>query len=183
VPPPTLRSVVREDLHFLRSLTAASTDDELRLGTAVLRRLLVDRLLQRAWTDAGFEREPAVRGESVEDLDPGREDWSRVLFATVATGSGDAPLVGLGSFIAGTCLIVNRVKVSRRVLIKYVANKLGGVHFDPKRGDDAEGVAFVGLDGVESTLNERREPFAQVLGIARVLSSSDDVIRLLAALE
>lgn len=68
------------------------------------------------------------------------------------------------------------------MLINYVAVKLGGVHLDPKRENDSRGRTFAALDDVESALNGRAEPFAQILGIVRVLNGSEDISRLRAAL-
>jgi hypothetical protein len=56
-----LLGIVVSDLKYLRSEWNESIDDAaLRRGSTVLRRLLVDGELQRAWKLAGFPKEPQV---------------------------------------------------------------------------------------------------------------------------
>ena len=66
--------------------------------------------------------------------------------------------------------------MSRRQLIKYVANKRGGVHFDPTRtGRDAD--AFMLLDGLDGERLGHHVVLMELLGTGQVLSRSDDVER------
>ena len=57
----------------------------------------------------------------------------------------------LDRYVGSTTMIVRGTSISRRVLLKYVANKLGGAHFDPKRQSDSESKAFRLLDYVGET--------------------------------
>ena len=42
-------------------------------------------------------------------------------------------VVKLTKFIDSTCIVINGYKINRKELITYVANKLGGTHFDQSR--------------------------------------------------
>ena len=80
----------------------------------------------------------------------------------------------LSNWLSSTCLIVNGVSVSRRDVVKYVANKLGGVHVDPSRNskgdqgyialDEARnGVRVLDLDSVYAELTAIGQQFAKAI--------------------
>jgi hypothetical protein len=54
----------------------------------------------------------------------------------------------LSDYLRSTCIYLGGIKVSRRHLIKYVANKLGGVHYDAARDkeDALELASYNALD-------------------------------------
>lgn len=43
--------------------------------------------------------------------------------------------LGLSDYLESTCIYLDGIKVSRRHLVKYVANKLGGIHYDTGRDE------------------------------------------------
>ncbi len=69
LPKDDLLEVVVSDLVFLHEEWDEEVDDHsLRRSGPVLRRLLVDNELQRAWKAAGFEREPVVEASTLQHL-------------------------------------------------------------------------------------------------------------------
>ena len=132
-------------------------DDALRRGSTVLRRLLVDGDLQRAWRVAGFERTPRITCSTLRPI-LRSEPLDKIAFAAAGGAkyqgaelrgalmvnyaklpdqvksdyeSGvPSEQVPLKDFIESACIVVKGQIVARCVLIKYVANKLGGAHHD-----------------------------------------------------
>lgn len=174
--PNDLTGVVREDLRYLKSnWDGEITSEALRRECSVLRRLLINGDLQRAWKAAGFQREPIVSAVCLEaclHVAGGRE----IVLATaggalhegiIATGlllfigehtkeeiaklkeqPADPPMMDmpLKAFMQAPAIIFGGRRISRHRLVKYVANKLGSDHHDTKRGNDDEGIEFAMLD-------------------------------------
>lgn len=62
-----LVKTVASDLRFLASTWGTRVDDDsLRRGSAQLRMLLVEGVLQRAWKSLGFNREPIIKAPYLE---------------------------------------------------------------------------------------------------------------------
>jgi hypothetical protein len=99
-------------------------------------------------------------------------------------------LVGLREFATATALVVNGTPVNRRTLINYVANKLGGAHFDPSRMNGKYGAIYklldeanrrkfgLAIDGVVG--KEKPIIYFELLSISQVLVRSPDVQMLIA---
>ena len=89
----------------------------------------------------------------------------------------------LNEFVESACIVIEGHCVKRRELIKYVSNKLGGVHLDVKR-PNMESIkrnklerTFVALDNVYESRNvfEKNAIFYELLSIGQDLINSDDV--------
>ncbi|WP_193614309.1 hypothetical protein [Nocardioides lijunqiniae] len=148
--------VVRSDLAWLAKTFAGGTRDrdELRRASPVLRRLALDGVLQQARRQAGASGQPTLdiyplsqlvdltdlRG--VELVVAAGCRIEQRLLGPFATGPSVAPMptpmsvssLPLPMFLKSPCLVVRGTAVTRAQVLKYVANKLGGVHFDPARG-------------------------------------------------
>lgn len=212
-----LVEAVASDLRFLRDEWGDSMDDHaLRRASPVLRRLLVDNELQRAWKAAGFDREPRIRASSLSEVLK-HTSVDRILFASAggATHKGMAvraavvsqleldrdvktqveeaaqklgerlpdELLGLGAFVIAPCLVALGVPIPRRIVIKYVSNKLGGTHFDERRGDKDEDRLFELLDEVSRHIEvaEKNAIFFELLSIGQAIARSEDIRRFLSA--
>jgi len=176
------------------------SDDEIRRASPVVRRLLVENDLRQSWKLCGFEREPKVRfvGSTADGNDePGlvfRQD------AMVNTGIGQigavkiynraltdeeirkhyetereaitqpGRLVGLSHFLDTPAVVIKGERKTRRQLIKYVANKRGGAHFDTRDRDK-------NLDETSAQLMiaEHDPVLLNLLGIIQSVVSSEDV--------
>jgi hypothetical protein len=166
--------------------------------------LLVQGELQRAWKRMGFSAEPEIPcSELTPDVSsfPSRA----IRFASaggakhrgmelrggfylegialsqeqVARNYGTGPpatRLRLREFINAPVIVVRDVWIPRRVVVKFIANKLGGAHFDPKRGTSDEDVMFKALDtttGIQ--LLEKPAVYFELLSIGQALSSSRDI--------
>ena len=200
-----LVEIVSSDLIYLRDQWDQSIEDHsLRRASPILRRLLVAEEMQRAWKAAGFEKQPQI---TASILSPGLlSSGSKVRFASAggalyggmeirglfvygealsaeqmkarALSGFPETTVPLVDFVAAPCLIVQGVKVSRRVLIKFVANKLGGAHHDAKRNEKVEGSLFRLLDAViqeRIKIANKDAVYFELLSIGQALVRSPDI--------
>lgn len=201
-----LVSVVKSDLrHIHKEWATGADDDALRRGSPMLRRLLVDGELQRAWRAAGMPKQPQIKAVCLDHALQGVQ-LKDVVFASAGGALHDGmALAGalmrdiavpqeelkarhargpnhrtfkLLDFVEAPCVCVRDHKVSRRTVIKYVTNKLGGAHHDAKRGNDKEELSFILLD----KFGKRQVQFAgkpliyfELLAIAQAVVDSDDI--------
>jgi len=180
---------IAEDLEYLRDAWQdGATDADLRRGAAILRRFLVDGgngVIPIVWRELGFEGQPIVMAPSMASaVIEGRE---RVILATAggATVSGidiggylrmttpfdddfnpDGQEQGLLNYISAPCIIVHGYVLTRRQLVTYFANYLGGVHVSRKilkkqeeRGDRSPFQTNRGPAGTNASRWERSPTF------------------------
>ena len=153
--------VVRNDLAWLvREFEHGSRDrDEIRRSSAVVRRLLVDGSLQQGRKIARADGQPRMNIyplSQVLDLTnlvdvqlfaaAGCQIEQR-FFGPLSVGTQHLTMpspalvesLTLPRFMKAPCIVAKGTPVTRNQVIKYVANKLGGVHFDSsrqRRGDE-----------------------------------------------
>lgn len=207
--PEAVLPVVVADLHYIRDEWRDDiSDDALRRGSSVLRRLLVQGELQRAWKAANFQREPVIRCASLRGLQPEHLSFAAaggakcngvVLTAPVIPRSRESAKefaaqqlerlrsgeitepMKLSQFTGAPCVVIKSVPIARRVVVNYVANKLGGAHFDHKRSD-AEPL-FRLLDGIHTEMMLAGKPvvFFELLAMGQALADSEDMKNLMNA--
>lgn len=200
-----LEALVLNDLAYLaESWTTPITEYSVMKESAVLRRLLVDNgaILQRYRRSIGLKGEPHVR--AIDLRAALGSDYAQAAFATAGGGVvGGITLVlplfserelttppatafptvttTLSRYLSSSCMVVDGLAVTRIQLIKYVANKLGGVHYDTKRKPDEK---------IFRMLDVRRRQFAtldvdlvhfEVLCIGQHLLRAPDIAALLPA--
>ena len=201
-----LGQIVLQDLRYLKSRWDHEIDDvSLRQSSALLRRLLVDGDLQRAWKSVGFTREPVIphptlaplfrvipseqflfaaaggaryRGVEMQTAFEVRGLLSEDEQQRLVSSGLPIETLGLQSFIEGTCMVVRGFPVRRRQLIKFVANKLGGAHFDRQRGNTADDLAYKRLDEVVAEryeLAEKSAVYFQLLATGQSVASAPDL--------
>lgn len=136
-------------------------DSNLRRNSNILRELLVNGKLLRAWKEIGFARQPTIITPTLE-LVIGFFGLEKIVFAMAGEGTfGGATIseflilnytmsaeevkilhdldknsdvnMGLAEFLNKPCIIKNSITINRLEVINYVANKLGGTHLDFKR--------------------------------------------------
>lgn len=210
--PDDLLSVVREDLAYLRDEWNAEIEEPaLRRASPVLRRLLVDGELQRAWKAAGFEKQPTISAVCLDATLEG-VDLTHVIYSSAGGAQQQGAYVAgflvrdiavsreesakrgqeppmrqwaLTDFIAAPAINAKGTVVSRRRLIKYFSNKLGGAHHDTKRGKDEEDRVFAMIDrlsrDVRLQLLGKPMLYFELLAIGQAVANSPDVQRLLTA--
>jgi len=210
LPADELIRIVASDLTFLLEEWDEEVDDDsLRRSSPVLRRLLVDNELQRAWKASGFEREPRVETSTLAPILT-RVPKEKIIFAgaggakyagaelrgalianyamsgeEVGQHHGDgvpSETMGLRSFIEAPCVVVEGRLVPRRVLIKFVANKLGGAHYDPKRQKTDEETLFRRLDRAlrEVQLLGKPAVYFELLAMGQALVASPGIGKFMA---
>lgn len=82
----------------------------------------------------------------------------------------------LSDWLSSKCMIVSGVSVTRRDLIQFVANKLGGVHLDTKR-DVKKQPGYVALDTARSTIRtlDLDVVYAELASVTQDFVGSPDV--------
>jgi hypothetical protein len=156
--------IVLQDLDFFHSEWDQDVSDEsLRRSSPVLRRFLVEEQLLRAWRSTGLSGQPEVLAptlskrltvaslNAVRFATAERADYKGMTVALffqsdeALTPAQIKKISELGppeakqtltEFTNSTCMIVEGTPITRIELIKYVANKLGGAHYDSKRDKD-----------------------------------------------
>lgn len=78
-------------------------------------------------------------------------------------------------------MVVQGIPVPRRVLVKFISNKLGGAHFDASRGASLEERQFALLDEVRERLRlmGKDAVYFELLSVGQTLAASMDVQRFL----
>jgi len=84
--------------------------------------------------------------------------------------------MGLREFANSPAVIVRGTPIPRRTTIKYVANKLGGAHFDPRRENNDEGAMYELLDKA-STIALLGKPaiYFELLSAGQALANAADI--------
>ena len=152
---------VISDLRYLRDDWDESVDtNNLRRGSPILRRLLVEGDLQKAWRLSGRPHQPRITAESLTYV---LQSIPRNRIRLAAVGGAMCNNVAvdrivelnycitedpedpawnalcrtdaketliLDQFVASPCMIVEGAIILRRHVIQFAANRLGGVHFD-----------------------------------------------------
>ena len=194
-----------DDITFIQEEWSGGNVSEqtLRRNATLLRRFIHYRELLEAWkTVIGRERY-ALRGLTLERL-LGISDFRGITFAAVGgaqrpgmqvaapqvynrvlTQQEIQAQVKLGppipvdmsfqQFVEGACIVVEGTPISRRNLVKYVANKLGDAHYDPKRDKRWQRL----LDQAQQfSITDMNAIYHEMLSIAQVIASSPDTARL-----
>lgn len=201
---------VAEDLRHLQEDWGRTVgEDRLRRDSTTLRRLLLYGDLQRAWKALGFPKEPQIKtftlDHALEDQ-PVEKIWlaaaggARREFGSVQgvvlSGGASTPdemkkraargpsmrLMGLTEFRDARCLVINGRAIPRRLVVTYVANKLGGAHFDPQRAGKADEMLFRRLDAVtkQHQIMDQNPVYSELLAAGQAIADAEDVKRLLA---
>ncbi len=202
-----LLRIVGEDLKFLEEEWDQDiTDASLRITSPVLRRLLVDNLLQRAWKASGLKGQPRITCPNLEWILSGISK-KKTIFASAGGGKYKGveiegailmnfalseeqvaqrsrhrqgiPIetLTLAGFIRSPCIIAQGKEISRRLLIQYVANKLGGAHWSPARKQAQNDMLFALLDQISQgvILADKNAVYFELLSIGQALVNSPDI--------
>lgn len=201
---------VAEDLDYLRHEWDEEVEDgSLRRSSTVLRRLLVEGELHKAWRDLGLAKQPVVSAPSLEVWLRGMP-YNRIVFATVGGAKyrgvevfgtfevqGDLPVawhqrlsqseperpMSLKHFVESPCIVIRGQLVTRRDVIKYVSNKLGGAHaIDTKRNPTSkQDKKYILLDSARNvyTIADKEAIYFELLSVGQCLVRAPDILRLI----
>jgi hypothetical protein len=210
IPADELIRTVKSDLRYLRGEWNQDVDDDtLRRSSTVLRRLLVDNELQRAWKMSGAPKQPIVKAldindaigdvplEKIELAAAGGAHYKGARMAGIVMGpfvlteeqakqrgSRREPVftpMALNVFMAAPAIVAKSLLIPRHHVIKYVANKLGGAHYDADRASDTqEGLSHSRLDRIDALLLDKPVVYFEILSAGQALVESDDIKRFMA---
>jgi hypothetical protein len=202
-------SSVAEDLEYLRAGWLEGTSDaDLRRGSAILRRLLIDNgqgVLIQIWRELGFQRQPVVVAPSlsaavlaasgtivlatagkasVDGIDIAGYMRSTEAFNDDYSPDGHEQL--LADYISAPCIVVYGEQISRRELVKYFSNYLGGVHLSwrarKKQDDFARLFRRIEELPIQSELLGKDLLHFELLSIGQAIGQSSDCMKLVAAI-
>lgn len=182
------------------SWSDGASDADLRRGSALLRRFLIDGgngILMAVWHGLGFDGQPVVVAPSLSPQV--RSAGKRVILAVAggATVSGItvagvlqatqpideefSPSGGeqwLLDFIGAPSLIVSGEPVTRRELVKYFAHYLGGVHMSQKvmkkEQDMVRRIRRIETLVLQSSVLSKDLLHFELLAIGQAIGSADD---------
>lgn len=208
-----LARLVVEDLDYLFKEWNQDIDDaSLRRSSPVLRALLVEGLLARAAHQVGRDirvMAPAssrvvtetelrectffqsggakYKGTIVQSMSmiPRAKTPAEIKasYERQKEITGKSYPVKLGIFLKQTSFVVKGVLINREEVIKYVANKLGGAHYDASRASVKEGrdvtleQKYALLDQVRAGMNtaDKNAIYYELLSVGQRVANSRDV--------
>jgi hypothetical protein len=192
----SLIRTVNAHLNRLSGALAFNADEaSLRVASGSLRFLLVEGSLGRAWKTSRLGGPITFRawcitsteGDDVVAYCGGGDVLPGMPFSACFNAKlAELPL-DLAAFCQRPRIQVGMVKVSTVQLVKYVANTLGGAHFDPEGKSPKSRTPIFDLlrrleagqpSGFISEVNGRNLLHHEVLSIAQVVTRSPEVTRL-----
>lgn len=209
-----LTYVLEELSYYLKEWTPEISDTSIRRGSASLRNLLHEGKLQLAWKQVGFVKQPIILAPTldhyldkfnigiIESIQAGGAlskygTASSIALFNKALSEAEIKVLHsiddytlkqfcLNEYLDSTCIIIKGKKISRKELIGYISNKLGGTHFDQDRNINKElEQKFILLDDYRKTTTviERNPIMFELLSTIHYLQNSDDIIKLRKQLE
>ena len=197
--------VIAEDLELLRDVWKHNyPEPDIRRGSAILRRLLVDGEYLHAWKMVGLDKQPSLRAVNLSSLIEGIPESQIIVSLAMGAHYRDAYWAGicltsnnmqirtheskfdsssypgeqtyyLSDFLGSSSGVANSKHVTRRDVIKYVANVLGGVHINPKqRKEEEKLVSRVGKFHKKIQLQNSDGLLIELTAIAQAVGQSND---------
>lgn len=188
-------SILRRLLHELMLLNAwklSGLPDEPRFKAVDLDSLLqsIDRkYIQYAYAGGATTEGAQHRGHVllvVPKAEVEAEGQDAVLKRVIASiRPADSRDFSLTDFCASTCVASGNAGISRIGMVRYVANKLGGVHWDNQRGawTDPVGSRHRLLDEAHLIVGRLPAPLYETLSIAQAVAESADTVRLMQTID
>ncbi len=195
---------VSEDLEYLAQWGSEITAAEIRRGTAVLRRLLVEDAYGTAWRAIGQAKQPSLIAVDL-DLLLGN-DANKVVYALAGgahfrgmqmacmlLNKGTNPIGGnppapirqdgypfertftLSGYLKSNAGVVEGQIFNRREVIKYLANVKGGVHLSAQqRKTEEKLIARLGKIEKKMMIHNTDGLLVEAVAIAQALGASQD---------
>ena len=199
---PDLVSVVREDLNYLETdwPSGEIRDDEIRRSSTVLRRLFTYRDLIKVWVTVVGKEDFLVPSSFIQVADINRlrevnfatsspaQNVGMKIFAAMEFNKiqdGAAPIsikdevAPLKRYLNQPACVISGVLITRHELVQFVANKLGGAHFDDARHKPNER-AIQAM--AQYSIGNRPARIHEMLSCGQVLAASASTKELIAAL-
>ena len=200
---PELIAVVREDLDYLVTAWPSGEirDDEIRRSSTVLRRLFTYHDLIKVWVTVVGKKDFLVPSSfvCVSDISRLRE----VNFATSSPAQNvgmkifaamefnkiqDCPapisikdeVAPLKRYLNQPACVISGVLIARDEIVQFVANKLGGAHFDSGRNKPNERSIQA---MTQYSISNRPALIHEMLSCGQVLAASESTKELIAAMK
>lgn len=194
---------IAEDLQYLNLWGPDISDAEIRRGSAVLRRLLVEGEYGKAWRAIGRLKEPKVIAVDLSLLIAPAPIHDLVLGLAAGAFFRGAHIVGmtaakyrlpacnapplrsggylgerefmLSEFLASPAGVVDGRPFTRREVVKYIANAKGGVHLGGKERD-AEKKLIARLKKIEKKISVQTTDglLVELVAIGQAVGKSAD---------
>ncbi|MBX4955577.1 hypothetical protein [Rhizobium lentis] len=192
--------IVLDSLKQLREEVGLAEEDRMLRLTPALRRLLVEDDLIWAWKRLVFDRkQPEIVADKIAAVTPSNDDivhlgggiWNGGAVQSLVMRRGRGPLINvqlaqpqkLNEFLDSAAIVADGMRIKRVDVVKYAANKLGGVHFDPKR-DPKKERAYMVLDALAvTTLAGMKAINYHLFSISQQVVSSPDIQELFGRLQ
>lgn len=195
---------VAEDLEYLASWGAEITAAEIRRGTAVLRRLLVEDAYGTAWRAIGLAKQPSLVAVNLDLLLgndanhvvyalAGGANFRGMQMACMVLNKGDRPVGGnpptpirkggypfeaaftFSEYLASKSGVVEGHSFNRREVIKYLANVKGGVHLSAQqRKAEEKLIARLGKIEKKMMVHNTDGLLVEAVAIGQALGTSPD---------
>lgn len=206
-----------EDLETLESWNNDVDEKTMRQMSPIVRRILVENDLQILWKHLGFHKQPKLNTPNLKSfLDKINPNQITLLSAGGAKHNGmqvekfilfnfqltekdidflnknskpERIELSLDDFMTSTCLVVEGEQITRRDVIKYIANKLGGNHFDSSRNivtqeDENLIKKYKKLDKISNlNLTNLKTVYFELLSIVQCLFLSEDIKKLISKIK
>lgn len=192
--------IVADDLLFLRQWNSAIPEGDIRRGSAVLRRLLVDDAYGQAWRAVGEAGQPSLVAVDISPI-PAADvvyaiaagaNFRGMSMACMLLNKGTKPVGNLGppltengypgeqlfsvsEFLSSRSGIVDGRTFTRREVIKYISNVKGGVHLGrTEKKAEKKLVARLGKIEKKLLIHNTDALLVEILAIAQALARADD---------
>jgi hypothetical protein len=134
-----LIKTVQAHIRNLVSLSGHDADEPtVRVATGALRALISEEMLQHAWSASGLRGPMTFKtyfiGRSAADAVAycgGGDILPNIPFSVCRNAELEERVLNLEDFCRQTRILIGREAASTTDIIKYMANALGGSHFDP----------------------------------------------------
>nr|BAJ06942.1 putative uncharacterized protein [uncultured bacterium] len=196
-----VRTVV-EDLEYLRTWAGGVDEPTVRRGSGVIRRLVVNDDIMKCAKILGISPKMTIFAPSIEQflvlpeshkivsILAGGAKYNGIEIACSMINEGKEPVtipgvnpcsvpVTFQDFRNATSLYLFGYRYSRDDIIKYVANKLGGVHFDKLRTKDKDKwdnldkrKDFIIIKGVTEGMNA---VYFEMMSIGQLIAKTESI--------
>jgi len=188
----------------LRGWKDAPPEEEIRHGSLLLRRLLLDRELVRAWQAAGFAKEPQIvavdLAATVAAQGPGTPEFALAGSARyTGVSSEGVPLwkpgetasksrfrvYPLSQYLESASVFLGRIAIGRREVIKYVAHLHGAPAAASAKGRKQEQEFLSHMGRLEAKANSYRPDalLLELFSIGQTIAQTPDVATLAQAIQ
>jgi hypothetical protein len=202
--------VIAEDLELLKnSWTHQYPEPDIRRGSAILRRLLIENQYMNAWKHVGFDKQPTLNAVDLLSLVEGIPESQIIVSLAMGAHYRDTYWAGicltsnnmrikthdsmfnsqsypgektyyLSDYLSSSSGIANSKHITRKDVIKYIANVLGGVHINQKqRKEEQKLIARVEKFHKKIKLQQSDGLLIELTAIAQAIGHSTDCSKLI----